>query len=122
MKSRPRPSKQLNHVNIPVLYDFGFDHHDVIYATEFFDGETAESWVTTNGPMPVRVVLRIALQVVSALAAATFQLVMHRAIHPGNILIVVRPDRRRRMAADQGAQFRPYPAGHAQVWLWNGSR
>ena len=79
--------KQLNHVNIPVLYDFGFDHHDVIYATEFFDGETAESWVTINGPMPVRVVLRIALQVVSALTAATFQLVMHRAIHPGNILI-----------------------------------
>jgi serine/threonine-protein kinase len=80
--------KQLNHVNIPVLYDFGFDGHDVIYATEFFDGDTAETWVTTNGPMPVRVVLRIALQVVSALAAATFQLVMHRAIHPGNILIV----------------------------------
>ncbi len=81
-------AKQLNHVNIPVLYDFGFEHRDVIYATEFFDGETAQSWVTTHGPMPVRVVLRIALQVVSALAAATFQLVMHRAIHPGNILIV----------------------------------
>jgi serine/threonine protein kinase len=81
-------AKQINHVNVPKLYDFGFDNREVIYATEFFEGETAESWVTMHGPMPVRVVLRIALQVVSALAAATFQLVMHRAIHPGNILIV----------------------------------
>ena len=38
--------------------------------------------------MPVRAVLHVALQVVSALGAATFQLVMHRAIHPGNLLIV----------------------------------
>jgi serine/threonine protein kinase len=81
-------AKQLNHVNIPALYDFGFDNSDLVYVTEYFEGVTAESWVTAHGPMPVRAVLRIALQVVSALGAATFQLVMHRSIHPGNIMIV----------------------------------
>jgi serine/threonine protein kinase len=81
-------TQQINHVNIPKLYDFAFDGKDLIYVTEYFDGITAESWVTTNGPMPVRAVLHVALQVVSALGAATFQLVMHRAIHPGNLLIV----------------------------------
>lgn len=81
-------AKQLNHVNIPKLYDFGFHGNDLVYVTEHFDGTTAESWVITHGPMPVRAVLHVALQVVSALGAATFQLIMHRAIHPGNILIV----------------------------------
>ena len=81
-------AKQLNHINIPTLYDFGFDNGDLVYVTEYFDGTTAESWVTTHGPMPVRAVLHVALQVVSALGAAAFHLIMHRAIHPGNLLIV----------------------------------
>jgi serine/threonine-protein kinase len=81
-------AKQLNHLNIPVLYDFGFDEDDLVYVTEYFDGTTAEAWVTAHGPMPVRAVLRIALQVVSALGAAAFHLVFHRSIHPGNILVV----------------------------------
>ena len=81
-------AQQINHVNIPRLYDFAFDGKDLVYVTEYFDGMTAESWVTAHGPMPVRAVLHIALQVVSALGAATFQLVTHRAIHPGNLLIV----------------------------------
>jgi serine/threonine protein kinase len=81
-------AQQINHVNIPKLYDFAFEGKDLVYVTEYFDGKTAESWVTTHGPMPVRAVLHVALQVVSALGAATFQLVMHRAIHPGNLLIV----------------------------------
>ena len=80
--------KQLNHVNIPTLYDFAFDGNDLVYVTEYFEGITAESWVTTHGPMPVRAVLHIALQVVSALGAAAFHLVFHRTIHPENILIV----------------------------------
>ncbi len=81
-------AKQLNHVNIPKLYDFGFHGNDLVYVTEYFDGTTAESWVTTHGPMPVRAVLHVALQVVSALGAAAFHLITHRAIHPGNLLIV----------------------------------
>ena len=81
-------AQQISHVNVPRLYDFAFDGKDLVYVTEYFDGITAESWVITNGPMPVRAVLHVALQMVSALGAATFQLVMHRAIHPGNLLIV----------------------------------
>jgi serine/threonine protein kinase len=81
-------AKQVNHVNIPVLYDFGFDGDDLVYVTEYLEGTTADSWLATHGPMPVRAVLHIALQFVSALGAAALNLVFHRAIHPGNILIV----------------------------------
>ena len=81
-------AQQISHPNIPKLYDFAFHGKDLVYVTEYFDGITAESWVTAHGPMPVRAVLHVALQVVSALGAATFQLVMHRAIHPDNLLIV----------------------------------
>ena len=107
--------KQLNHVNIPVLYDFGFDHHDVIYATEFFDGETAESWVTINGPMPAGA--RTAHRAASGECSDGGNVsVSNASRHPSrNISGCVWPDRGRRMAADQGAQFRPYPTGHAQV-------
>src|SRR2546428_3114474 len=81
-------AKQLSHVNIPTLYDFGFEEDDLVYVTEYFDGTTAEAWVRTHGPMPVHAVLNIARQVVSALGAATFHLIVHRSIHPGNLLIV----------------------------------
>jgi serine/threonine protein kinase len=81
-------AKQLSHVNIPTLYDFGFEEDDLVYVTEYFDGTTAEAWVTTHGPMPVHAVLNIARQVVSALGAATFHLIVHRSIHPGNLLFV----------------------------------
>jgi serine/threonine protein kinase len=80
--------KQLSHVNIPTLYDFGFEEDDLVYVTEYLDGTTAEAWVTSHGPMPVHAVLNIARQVVSALGAATFHLIVHRSIHPGNLLIV----------------------------------
>jgi serine/threonine protein kinase len=81
-------AKQLSHVNIPTLYDFGFEEDDLVYVTEYLKGTTAEAWITAHGPMPVHAVLNIARQVVSALAAATFHSIVHRSIHPGNLLIV----------------------------------
>ena len=81
-------AKEINHANIPILYDFGFDGDDLIYVTEFLEGTTADSWLAMNGPMPMRAVLHIALQIVSALGAAALHSVFHRAIHPGNVLIL----------------------------------
>src|SRR3712207_5863938 len=59
-------AKQINHINIPKLYDFGFENDHLVYASELFDGTTAEAWVTAQGPMAVGPVLRIAQQVVGA--------------------------------------------------------
>ena len=81
-------AKKLNHVNIPALYDFGVEDDHLVYVTEDFDGTLAEEWVNTNGPMPVGPVLRIASQVVSALGAAAFHRIVHRAINPSNLVLV----------------------------------
>ncbi len=81
-------AKKLNHINIPALYDFGIEDDQLIYVTERLEGTTAEEWVNTHGPMPTGAVLRIALQVVSAIGAAATQKISHHAINPANLLLV----------------------------------
>jgi serine/threonine protein kinase len=80
-------AKKLNHVNIPVLYDFGVENDHLVYITEDFEGTLAEEWVNARGPMPVGPVLRIAAQVVSALGAAAFYRINHHAINPSNLVL-----------------------------------
>jgi serine/threonine-protein kinase len=81
-------AKKINHINIPALYDFGIEDDQLIYVTEYFDGTTVEEWVNEHGPMPTGAVLRIALQVMSAMAASSFQKISHHAINPGNLMLV----------------------------------
>ena len=81
-------AKQINHVNIPALYDFGVEDDQVIYVTEYFDGTSAEEWVNAHGSMPTGAVLRIALQVISAMGAAAFHKISHHAINPANLILV----------------------------------
>ncbi|MEY2549295.1 MAG: eukaryotic-like serine/threonine-protein kinase, partial [Verrucomicrobiota bacterium] len=81
-------AKQINHINIPALYDFGIEDDQLLYVTEYFDGTSAEDWVNQHGPMPTGAVLRIALQVMSAMGAAAFHKISHHAINPGNLMLV----------------------------------
>ncbi|MFL6530990.1 MAG: protein kinase domain-containing protein [Chthoniobacterales bacterium] len=81
-------AKKLQQMNVPMLYDFGIEDNELIYATELVDGVSAEDWVTTHGPMPIGPALRIASQVVKALGAATFHGIFHHALNPSNIIIV----------------------------------
>src|SRR5205807_7527433 len=81
-------AKKINHINIPALYDFGVEDDQLIYVTEYFDGTSAEEWVNEHGPMPTGAVLRMGLQVLSALGAAAFQKISHHAINPGNLMLV----------------------------------
>jgi hypothetical protein len=87
-KAQAMTAKTLNHVNIAALYDFGVQDDHLVYVTEAFEGTTAEEWIKANGPMPVGPVLRIASQVVSALSAAAFHGIVHRAINPNNLVLV----------------------------------
>jgi eukaryotic-like serine/threonine-protein kinase len=80
--------KKLNHVNIHALYDFGVEDDHLVYVTEDLEGTLVEEWVNTHGPMPLGPVLRIASQVVSALGAAGFHRIIHRAISPSNLMLV----------------------------------
>jgi hypothetical protein len=81
-------AKKINHINIPALYDFGVEDDQLVYVTEYLEGTTAEEWVNDHGPMPVGVVLRIALQVVGAMGASSFHKISHHAINPGNLMLV----------------------------------
>ena len=81
-------ARKINHINIPAIYDFGIEDDHLIYITEYFDGTSAEEWVNQHGPMPTGAVLRIALQVVSAMGACAFHKISHHAINPGNLMLV----------------------------------
>ena len=79
---------ELNHPNIARVHDIGIDGEHIVYVREFLEGSTLQEWVTSHGPLPVGAVLRIASQVVSALAAAAFHSIRHRSLQPANLMIV----------------------------------
>ncbi len=81
-------ARKISHINIPAIYDFGVEDEHLIYVTEHFDGTSAEEWVNQHGPMPTGAVLRIALQVVSAMGACAFHKISHHAINPANLMLV----------------------------------
>ena len=88
LEAEATAARKLTHANIPALHDFGVEDDLLVYVTEICEGTPAEEWVTANGPMPVGPVLRIASQVVSALGAAAFHRIAHRAINPSNLVLV----------------------------------
>ncbi|MFL6521071.1 MAG: protein kinase domain-containing protein [Chthoniobacterales bacterium] len=88
LEAEANAAKQINHINIPALYDFGIEDEQLVYVTEYFDGASAEEWVHEHGPMPTGAVLRIALQVIGAMGAASFHKISHHAINPGNLILV----------------------------------
>jgi Protein kinase domain len=85
---KARAVRKLKHPNVARVFDVREEDQHLVFATEFLQGETAERWVVTHGPMPPAAVLRIGLQVVSALAEAAFHSLSHRAIQPSNLMIV----------------------------------
>jgi hypothetical protein len=88
LEAEATTARKINHINIPALYDFGVEDDQLIYVTEYFDGTSAEEWVNEHGAMPTGAVLRIALQVIGAMGAASFHKISHHSINPGNLILV----------------------------------
>src|SRR2546423_8857162 len=88
LETEATAAKQINHINIPALYDFGIEGDQFIYVTEYFDGTSAEEWANQHGPMPTGAALRIALQVIGAMGAASFHKISHHAINQANLSLV----------------------------------
>ena len=84
-----RAASSLNHPHIVVIHDFGELDGRPYMVTEFIEGETLRQRMQT-GPLPVRDVVEIAIQVAGALAAAHARGIVHRDIKPDNVM--VRPD------------------------------
>jgi serine/threonine protein kinase len=87
-QEKARTAMLLDHVNIAKTVAFGTAGDSYVYVSEYPAGETLQEWVTANGPLPAEAVLRVGLQVVAALAAASFHGLCHPAIQPANLVIV----------------------------------
>ena len=87
-EERAQTAQKLDHVNIAKVLAVGVEHEHFGLVSEYLEGETADSWIVAHGPMPADAVLRVGLQVVRAIAAATFFSLTHRAIQPSNLMIV----------------------------------
>src|SRR6266403_4087357 len=88
LKERAETAEKLDHVNIARTFAVGVEHDYFAIVSERFEGETADSWIVANGPMPADAALRAGLQVVRAIGAAAFFNLTHRAIQPSNLMIV----------------------------------
>jgi serine/threonine protein kinase/Flp pilus assembly protein TadD len=84
-----RTASALNHPNILVVHDFGTVDGRPYMVTEFVEGETVRARLE-RGPMAIQPAIDVALQVVSALAAAHGRGIVHRDIKPENVML--RPD------------------------------
>src|SRR4026208_213817 len=84
-----RAAAALRHPNVAAIFQFGasFNGGRRFYAMELVEGETLETRVRKDGPLAVKLVLEIAIQVTQALVAAAAQGLIHRDLKPGNIML-----------------------------------
>ena len=81
-----RAASGLNHPNILTIYEVGEAEGVHFIASEFVEGPTLRQRVS-EGAIPVRRAVEIAVQIVSGLTAAHAAGIIHRDIKPENILI-----------------------------------
>ena len=76
------------HPNIVASTDFGeLSGHIPYLVLEYLEGRTLSNEIATDGPLPVRRVGRIAMQIASALDAAHTRGVVHRDLTSANIFL-----------------------------------
>ena len=88
VEQRAAAAKRIHQINLPPLYDFGYDDEALVYVSELCDGPTAAAWVAARGPLTLSAALRVALQVVNALHTTGFDGVYHPALNPENIILL----------------------------------
>ena len=81
-----RAASALNHPNILTVYDVGHVGDDHFIATEYVDGVTLRQRMLRVAPGFTEV-LDVAIQIVSALAAAEAAGLVHRDVKPDNIMM-----------------------------------
>jgi len=80
---------QLQHPNIVNLIDFGENERGQLYLVmEYIDGEALKDLIKREAPLDPQRVVRIALQITEALAAAHDINVIHRDLKPDNIMLL----------------------------------
>lgn len=96
-----RSQAQLRHPNIVTVHDTREADGLSFIIMEFVAGPTLQQVLKEKGPLPLRSVLRVGVQVASALEAAHARGIIHRDIKPSNIFL----EDDRAMLADFGIAF-----------------
>ena len=81
-----RAASALNHPNIITVHDFGSSDGISYIVSELVDGNSLRS-IINRGPLPVRELLEIAVQIADGLEAAHEAGIVHRDLKPENIMI-----------------------------------
>ncbi|KDN87926.1 serine/threonine protein kinase [Kitasatospora cheerisanensis KCTC 2395] len=82
-----RVAASLDHPNIVPVYEAGEVEGVLYIAMRYVRGRDLRSLLDRQGPLTARQVVRIAVQVASALDAAHAHELVHRDVKPGNVLI-----------------------------------
>jgi hypothetical protein len=82
-----RAVAQLSHPNIVTVIDRGEEDGKQFIVFELVEGENLKELVERGGPLPVRRVLDLGLEVGRALAFAHAQGLVHRDVKPQNVLL-----------------------------------
>src|SRR5438105_11114771 len=77
----------LSHPNIVSIFDRGRAEGTYYIAMEYLDGRTLKELLVRNGPTPVPIAIDYARQILSALAFAHHNGIVHRDIKPHNIVV-----------------------------------
>ena len=78
----------LSHDNIVRAYDVGETDGLPYIVLEFIDGRTLKDILVENGPMPPRIAVALAVQVLDALNAAHSAGIIHRDVKPQNVIVM----------------------------------
>jgi serine/threonine protein kinase len=83
-----RTSTTIKHRNLAMLYDFAQLEDGSYYMVwEFIDGTNIQKWLATNGPIPPRLTVEIAIQALNGLEYLHSMGLIHRDISPENIML-----------------------------------
>ena len=85
-ETEARAVAALNHPNIMAIYDVALQEQPAFIVSELVSGETLRG-VIQRGPMPLKKVLDIAVQIADGLAAAHAAGIAHRDLKPDNIML-----------------------------------
>lgn len=86
-RQEARALAQLSHPNIVTVIDRGEHDGRPFIVLEYVDGENLRGLLEREGPLPVRRVLELGLQVARALACAHEHGLVHRDVKPQNVLL-----------------------------------
>ena len=83
-----RTSTMIKHKNLAMLYDFAQLEDSSYYMVwEFIDGTNIQKWIASNGAIPPRLTVEIAIQALQGLEHLHSMGLIHRDISPENIML-----------------------------------